>query len=61
MYYASYVFFEKIRIRDGKKKSAHRIQMEELYPEGVDVESRNDGRTYSFVGDVVRGDQYGRM
>jgi hypothetical protein len=30
-FYASYVFFEKLRIRDGKKKTSFREEMEEIY------------------------------
>ncbi|KAK4456503.1 hypothetical protein QBC42DRAFT_301954 [Cladorrhinum samala] len=33
-YYASYVFFEKQRIRDGRPKTKHRRRMEEEWPEG---------------------------
>lgn len=33
-FYAAYVFFEKIRLRDGKKKSAKREKMEELWAGG---------------------------
>jgi len=31
VYYGSYVFFEKITIRDGKAKTKTRVEMEELY------------------------------
>lgn len=30
-FYAAYVFFEKIRIRDGKKKGVRREKLEEIW------------------------------
>lgn len=38
-YYAAYVFFEKVRIRDGKAKSEDREVMEWKWPQGVDTET----------------------
>ena len=35
VYYAAYVYFEKLRIAEGKQKSKHRIEMERRYPHGV--------------------------
>lgn len=57
-YYASYVFFEKIRLRDGKEKSKHRHGMESRHPRGFDTERRHD-RFLCMVGDVSVEDQYG--
>lgn len=37
VYYASYVFFEKLRIKQGKPKSEDREVMEEVHPNGVDT------------------------
>lgn len=37
-YYAAYVFFEKVRIREGKAKSEDRVVMERKWPRGVDTE-----------------------
>lgn len=37
-YYAAYVFFEKVRIREGKAKSEDRLVMEKKWPRGVDTE-----------------------
>lgn len=31
VFYAAYVFFEKLRIAKGKPKSAHRLEMEDIY------------------------------
>jgi hypothetical protein len=33
-YYAAYVYFEKLRIAEGKEKSKRRLKMEALYPNG---------------------------
>lgn len=42
VYYAAYVYFEKLRIAEGKPKSKHRLDMEEIYPGGAERE--RDGR-----------------
>ncbi|KAI9057094.1 hypothetical protein FKP32DRAFT_1681829 [Trametes sanguinea] len=34
-YYAAYVYFEKVRIFEGKKKTAKRIRNEQEHPEGL--------------------------
>jgi hypothetical protein len=44
VFYASYVFFDKLRIRDRKPNSKHRLDMEDIYPQGFDTKSRHDGR-----------------
>lgn len=35
VYYAAYVFFEKIRVKEGKPKSKHRLEMEKRWPKGA--------------------------
>jgi hypothetical protein len=42
VYYGSYVFFEKVRVRDGKAKTKVRMEMEELWDgrKGMDVKHR---------------------
>lgn len=42
VYYAAYVYFEKLRIAEGKPKSKHRLEMEKIHPRGADRE--RDGR-----------------
>ncbi|PKS11326.1 hypothetical protein jhhlp_003088 [Lomentospora prolificans] len=37
IYYAAYVFFEKVRIRDGKDKDKDRLAVEKQWPGGVDT------------------------
>jgi len=40
VFYAAYVFFEKLRIKEGKPKTKHRLTMEETWgPEGFELES----------------------
>lgn len=36
VYYAAYVYFEKLRLKEGKPKSKHRLEMEKIYPGGVE-------------------------
>lgn len=31
MFYAAYVYFEKVRLAEGKPKSKHRLKMEEIW------------------------------
>lgn len=35
LYYAAYIFFEKLRIAEGRPKSDHRLEMERLHPHGL--------------------------
>lgn len=42
VFYASYVLFEKLRLAKNKQKSAHRLMMEVIHPDGLD--RKNDGR-----------------
>ncbi|KAH9211739.1 hypothetical protein DL95DRAFT_369296 [Leptodontidium sp. 2 PMI_412] len=43
VFYGAYVFFEKMRIRDGKAKSKHRQDMEKAHPgRGMDTKRRLD-------------------
>ncbi|KAK4196958.1 hypothetical protein QBC40DRAFT_342359 [Triangularia verruculosa] len=54
LYYGAYVFFEKIRIKEGKPKTKHRLEMEQLWgPGGADRE--HDGNSRVWVLDVKRG------
>jgi hypothetical protein len=62
VHYAAYVFFEKLRIRNGKPKSKHREGMEGVW--GVDgMDLKVGSHTGMFVGPGTRGvyvDEYGR-
>ena len=71
-FYASYVFFEKLRIRDGKPKTGFRETMEDIYDgtemygsgkRGMDVKKRPDHRyivPVGYSGHPVE-DEYGQV
>ncbi|KAK1752861.1 hypothetical protein QBC47DRAFT_404218 [Echria macrotheca] len=59
VFYAAYVFFEKLRIKDKKPKAAERKTMESLHPNGVDRERNADGPFFTFPGEVITMDRYG--
>lgn len=72
VFYSSYVFFEKVRIRDGRPKSRHRLDMEKLYKEdgGFDTKSGAGGKvggrgggnyTYCFEGEDPWEDHLGQI
>ena len=47
-FYAAYVFFEKMRIKEDKPKTKHRQEMEKAWPKGMDLSQ--DSRTgYGFI------------
>lgn len=52
VYYGSYVFFEKLRIRDGQEKSKHRTEMEREWTDegGIDTKHRDNGKAYYLKG-----------
>jgi hypothetical protein len=58
IYYAAYVFFEKMRIQQGKPKSKHRQEMEKRHPEGVFTD-RPLNRIWCQQGERPTIDQYG--
>lgn len=49
VFYGAYVFFEKLRIKEGKPKTAHRLEMEKQWPNGFDREHDHRSRYVSFV------------
>lgn len=61
VFYAGYVFFEKLRIRDKKPKSKHRQTMEGLWPGGLDTKRRNDGKVFIPIGAEAWEDKFGRI
>ncbi|KAH6667321.1 hypothetical protein B0J14DRAFT_567828 [Halenospora varia] len=70
VFYASYVFFEKMRIRDGKPKTAFREEMEEIWDgvldwrhhkPGFDRKTRHNTRYLCGPGYVPVIDKYGRV
>ncbi|KAM7205549.1 hypothetical protein V8F20_003133 [Naviculisporaceae sp. PSN 640] len=49
VFYGAYVFFEKLRIKEGKPKTAHRLDMEKKWPNGFDREHDHRTGYVSFV------------
>ncbi|KFY24734.1 hypothetical protein V493_05059 [Pseudogymnoascus sp. VKM F-4281 (FW-2241)] len=59
IFYAAYVYFEKLRIKQGKKKSAKREEMEKKWgPGGVD-RTAGGGAFWCRQGEVPIQDSYG--
>lgn len=49
VFYAAYVFFEKMRLAEGKPKSKHRLEMEKIWsPKGFNIE-RGHHRGYVAI------------
>ncbi|ROV99433.1 hypothetical protein VMCG_06430 [Cytospora schulzeri] len=63
VFYASYVLFEKMRIRDGKPKSRFRQEMEEKHgEEGVDIENNMNTQCFTLhVTERASFDKYGKF
>ncbi|KFY26185.1 hypothetical protein V491_01414 [Pseudogymnoascus sp. VKM F-3775] len=70
IFYAGYVFFEKIRIRDGKPKTAFREEMEDIWDgvldwrdqkPGFDRKARHNTKYLCGPGYVPVIDKYGRV
>ncbi|PWY62629.1 hypothetical protein BO83DRAFT_403725 [Aspergillus eucalypticola CBS 122712] len=61
VFYASYVYFEKLRIKNGKPKDAFRLEMEKLWPNGFELENAANRRMW--CGPNVRPwvDKYGMV
>lgn len=62
IFYSSYVFFEKLRIKNGKAKSKHRQEMETIYlgAGGLDTKHRRD-HCYVTAGEIPTMDKYGQL
>lgn len=63
VFYGSYVFFEKMRVRDNKPKSKHRETMEKEYASegGMDTKHRLDGGTWCASNERPYEDKYGKI
>lgn len=62
VYYAAYVFFEKLRIKEGKKKSKHREEMERIYGrEGGVSRERTSGGFFCRSDEYPVEDKYGQL
>lgn len=61
-YYLGYVFFEKMRLREGKKKSKTRQDMEAEWPRGVDLDRELvGGRIWCQAGERPSVDKFGKL
>ncbi|KAI0169815.1 hypothetical protein GGR52DRAFT_573868 [Hypoxylon sp. FL1284] len=61
-FYASYVFFEKRRLKDGKPKTQMRQEMEEIHRNGVDTKTDTSRQFFICKGnDRPTRDKYGRL
>ena len=62
IFYGAYVFFEKVRIKEGKPKSKMRREMESIYAAtgGLDTDRRRDYIT-APIGALVSEDKYGQI
>lgn len=61
IFYSAYVFFEKMRLKNGKPKTKHRLEMEEVYAgKGMDT-TRVQGRCWVTAGEVASVDKYGQL
>jgi hypothetical protein len=71
VFYAAYVFFEKMRLKDGKPKSKHREEMEKIYNRrvpyvnggkpGFDIKTPSNRGYWCRPGEHPQMDQYGRV
>jgi hypothetical protein len=71
IFYSAYVFFEKIRVKDGKPKSKHRLEMEKIYSggekyrnggkPGMDLKTPSNRGYFCMQGERPVMDQYGRV
>jgi hypothetical protein len=63
VFYASYCFFEKLRIAEGKKKSTHRLDMEDIYGyAGMNVTTVITNVAYvCSVSHTIVQDKYGQI
>lgn len=60
VFYAAYVFFEKMRIADGKPKTKKREEMERVWPDGFERRGSSRG-VWIGPGGRVYTDEYGRV
>ena len=64
VFYASYVYFEKERLRAKKPKTKHREKMEEIWAKdgGFDVKNNRSNQHYACLGRCrPYGNQYGQI
>ncbi|KAL5341899.1 hypothetical protein BJX70DRAFT_357360 [Aspergillus crustosus] len=60
-FYAAYVFFEKLRIRDGEPETEFRLEMEDIWPGGFDRVNPAKQRFIIPAGWALYTDKYGQV
>ncbi|PWY96278.1 hypothetical protein BO94DRAFT_529673 [Aspergillus sclerotioniger CBS 115572] len=61
IFYAAYVFFEKLRVRDGKPKNEFRLEMEKIWPNGFERDNPANGKLWCGPHERPWIDKYGRL
>lgn len=62
VFYGAYVFFEKLRVWEGKKKTARRVEMEEVWGiGGMDQETDSNTRFFATKGERIGFDRNGKF
>ena len=63
IFYGAYVFFEKLRIKEGKPKGKHRLEMEKIWAPrgGFDTKTSHSKGYWCMKGEVPVMDQYGNV
>lgn len=61
VYYAAYVYLEKLRLAEGKPKSKHRLEMEKIYPGGAERERDGSQGYWCRADEQMIEDEYGRV
>ncbi|RAL08550.1 uncharacterized protein BO97DRAFT_408239 [Aspergillus homomorphus CBS 101889] len=61
VFYAAYVFFEKLRIKEGKPKDDFRLTMEKIWPAGVDRERSSNGPFFCHVSERPYINEFGQL
>ncbi|PYH93308.1 hypothetical protein BO71DRAFT_327953, partial [Aspergillus ellipticus CBS 707.79] len=61
IFYAAYVFFEKLRVRDGKPKNEFRHEMERIWPGGFERDNPGNSALWCGPGERPFTDKYGQL
>ncbi|PYI09898.1 hypothetical protein BO78DRAFT_307717 [Aspergillus sclerotiicarbonarius CBS 121057] len=61
IFYAAYVFFEKLRVRGDKPKNEFRLEMEKIWPKGFERDNPANGRLWCGPHERPWIDKYGRL
>ena len=61
VFYSAYVFFEKLRVKKGAKKSQKREEMKKTHPDGMDVKFDHSWGMLCHSSERPYEDQYGKI